>query len=147
MFRIISRTPEQKADLAGAWAQPDEDFFAAGACHILAGAFLETYPSAGFHALMLQPADGFRGGHVVATNDADVFDCRGWTPRETFLRRYSEACQKVYPGWFCKLVVVDQPLSWSFAREFGHRHPSQFYRDPLPRARAFLIRFPAFRAL
>jgi hypothetical protein len=146
MFSIISRTAEQKADLAGTWEQPDEDFFAAGACHILAGAFLEAYPSAGFHALMLQPANGFRGGHVVVTNQADVFDCRGWSAREAFLRCYSEGCQKVYPGWSCSLVVIDQPLSWSFARDHCCRHASQFYRDPLPRAHAYLARFPAPRA-
>ena len=143
LFRISARTPKQKADLAGSWARPDEDFFAAGACHILAGAFLETYPHAGFHALMLQPVEGFRGGHVVVANGSRVFDCRGWHEREDFLLLYTENCRALYPGWSCTLTVIPDPLGWDFCRAHTHRHPSQFFRDPLPRAKAFLRTYPA----
>ncbi|MDB6168832.1 MAG: hypothetical protein JWM88_1696 [Verrucomicrobia bacterium] len=142
MFRIISRTPEQKADLEWTWERCDEDFFAAGACHILAGTFLEMHPAAGHHALMLQPAEGFRGGHVVATDGTTVFDCRGWSPLAVFLHRYTEGCRAIYPGWNCTLVKVAAPLSWAFARETNCRHASQFFRDPIPRAQAFIRGFP-----
>jgi hypothetical protein len=38
------RTPGAKRDPAKRWAFPDRVFFAAGACHMLAYAFLERYP-------------------------------------------------------------------------------------------------------
>lgn len=141
LFRIISRPPAEKADQALSWARCDEDFFAAGACHILAGVFLETYPQVGYYALMLRPASGFRGGHLVAANACRVFDCRGWHEREAFLQRYTESCRAVYPGWSCSLEVIHDPLGWDFCTAHAHRHPSQFYQDPIPRAQAFLRGF------
>lgn len=137
-----SPTLEEKSDLEGSWARPDEEFFAAGACHVLAGTFLETYPSAGFRALLIQPGEGFRGRHVVAASSSMVFDCRGWTPREQFLRLYSEAYCAVFPGWTYNLVGVDDPIGWNFCNEHKHRHPSQFIRSPDSRAKAFLLGFP-----
>jgi hypothetical protein len=141
-FQIIARTPEQKADLAGSWALSDEDFFSAGACHILAGMFLRTYPNAGFQALLLQPAPGFRGTHVVVANPESVFDCRGWTARNEFLCGYAAACDALYPGWSYSLQVIGDPLSEDFCQSYRHRHPSRFFSDPLPRARAYLAGFP-----
>ncbi len=46
------------------------------------------------------------------------------------------------PGWSSTLVDVDDAIGWDFCRAHHHRHPSQFLRDPLPRARAFVLRFP-----
>src|SRR5690242_955039 len=86
VLRIVLRTPEQKADLEASWARADEEFFGSGACHILAGAFLEKYRQTGFNALMIAPATGFRGSHVVIANEHHVFDCRGWSRRDKFLR-------------------------------------------------------------
>ena len=42
------RTPAERADQMLSWNRDDVRFFAAGACHILAFAFLEVYPKAGF---------------------------------------------------------------------------------------------------
>ena len=141
LFRIIVRTPEEKADLEGGWARSDEDFFAAGACHVLAGAFLEAYPQSQFRPFMIQPARGFRSGHVVVASDTTAFDCRGFSPRAQFLSRYAESCQVLFSGWSYELVAVHDPIGWDFCRAHHHRHPSQFFRDALPRARAFLRRF------
>lgn len=41
-------TPAERADQMLSWNRDDVRFFAAGACHILAFAFLEVYPKAGF---------------------------------------------------------------------------------------------------
>ena len=142
MFRVTLRTAEEKADLEVSWARPDEDFFGAGACHVLAGAFLRAYPDAGFHALHIQPASGFRGGHVVVTNGAWIFDCRGWNRNAGFLNNYEQALRALQPGWSCALHVVDDPIGWDFCRAHRHRHPSQFARDPVARAALFLERFP-----
>lgn len=143
-LQILFRTPEQKADLAGSWARSDEDFFAAGACHILAGIFLLTYPERGFSTVMIRPAEGFHGNHVIVANGSRVYDCRGWNDREDFLRRYTAACGEIYRGWSCTLEEIADPLSWDFCTTHNHRHASQFFRDPLPRAKAFLMQFPPF---
>lgn len=141
MFKLISRTAAEKADLAGSWRRPDEEFFSAGACHILAGVFLESYPEANYRAVMLKPDDGFRGGHVIVTDGRQVFDSRGWHKHAIFLQRYTESCRAVYPGWSCTLVDIEDPLVWVFCRAYTHRHPSQFFIDPRERAKAFLSRF------
>jgi hypothetical protein len=138
VFRIVSRTPEEKADLDASWARPDEEFFASGACHILAGAFLEARGNLGFHALMIQPAAAFGGVHVVIASNRAIFDCRGWSPRDQFLQSYAEAMSQLLPGWSCTLTPVADPIGWDFCRAYSHRHPSQFKHDPMARARAFL---------
>lgn len=147
MFTIISRTAEQKADLGGSWSRPDEEFFTAGACHILAGVFLETYPNNRFQAWMIRPSPGFRGGHVVVSDGSWIFDGRGWYSKEDYLRRYAESCQAIYPGWTYRLENVDEVLGWDFCRAYHHRHPSQFFADPILRAKTFLRQFspPAFK--
>jgi hypothetical protein len=142
LFRIVLRTPEEKADLEGCWARSDEDFFGSGGCHVLAAAFLEARPHLRFRALMIQPAQGFRGGHVVVASATVVFDCRGWSLRDQFMQSYSEAMCRLSPGWSYTLLEIDNPIAWEFCREHEHRHPSQFFRDPMARARAFLSRFP-----
>ena len=65
------RTAAEKADQQASWLRPDQEFFSAGACHILAGVFLESHPASEFSSYLLQPARGFRGGHVVVVGDDD----------------------------------------------------------------------------
>jgi hypothetical protein len=142
MLRVVLRTPEEKADLVGSWARADEDFFGSGACHVLAGAFLQAYPSSGFRALMIRPTNGARGGHVIVADETTVFDCRGWNRRDDFLCRYALALCAVYPGWSYTLASSDDPMGWEFCRMHNHRHPSEFVRDPVLRAKGFLQRFP-----
>lgn len=142
-LHIVLRTPQQKADLEGSWQRTDEDFFASGACHVLAAAFLEARPARGFHALMLQPMSGLRGGHVLIESESHVFDHHGWNERADYLSAYSTEMRRLYPGWSCELARIDDPISWDFCRAYAYRHPSQFWQDPLPRARAFLARFAA----
>src|SRR5450432_3316565 len=142
MFHVVLRTAEEISDLEASWARPDDEFFAAGACHVLAGMFLEAYPFAGFRALLIRPAPSFRGSHVVVASSALVFDCRGWTPRERFLSLYSDAYRAVFPDWQYELVAVDDPIGRAFCNEHRHRHPSQFFQNPLARAKEFLRKFP-----
>lgn len=142
MRRIILRTAEEKADLVGSWARPDEDFFASGACHVLAAAFLRRHPAAGFRAWGIWPRDGGRGMHVVAAREDLVFDWVGYTPRARFLEEYFAAYRARFPGWSADVEVVEaDALSWDFCRATRSRHPSQFLHDPLPRALAYVDRF------
>ena len=74
------------------WALPDRVFFACGACHILAHAFLERYGSAGRDVLWIKPSPPHRiGNHIVIATADWVFDFHGYSWRapisNAFLRR------------------------------------------------------------
>jgi hypothetical protein len=141
---IRLRSPEEKADLNLSWSRPDEEFFASGACHVLAAAFLTTYPSAGFSAWSLRPMIGARGSHVVALRGALVFDWAGYSYREVFVTEHVQAMRVYIPGWDAELLpMAMDPIGWEFCNTTNSRHPSQFPHDPLPRALEFVRRFPA----
>lgn len=142
--RVILRTPEEKADQVLSWSRPDEEFFASGACHVLVAAFLITHPAAGFAAWVLSPTTGTRGSHMIALRGDVVFDWLGYGGHSVFLREYEEAMRSAFPDWSADLrPVPGDPIGWDFCRTAGWRHPSQFSQDPLPRALAYVKRFPA----
>lgn len=143
MRKVVLRTPEEKADATLWWSRSDEDFFAAGACHVLAAVFLATYPSAEFGAWIIRPrAPHSRAVHVVAARDDLVFDSTGYSEREAFLAEYIDALRRGHRDWACDFVAIDtDPIGWDFCRSSNHRHPSQFPSDPIPRAQAFLSSF------
>jgi hypothetical protein len=62
MYRIEGR---KKRDPRLRWNLPDRVFFACGACHILAHAFLERHEPPGAKAVWLKPDPGFTGNHIV----------------------------------------------------------------------------------
>ena len=63
------RTKGGKRDLVKNWALPDKVFFASGACHILAYAFLKTYPASGFAPVWIRPANGYTGNNVLVVRE------------------------------------------------------------------------------
>lgn len=132
------RSPAEKADLLASWARPDEDFFAAGACHILAGTFLAEHAPPGFSAYLLEPAPGFRGGHVIAADETTTFDSLGYRCRRERMALLEQERSSVMPGWRYSLVAIPDPLGWHFCRQYRHRHPTQFPHDVLARAKRFL---------
>ncbi|HWZ90708.1 MAG TPA: hypothetical protein VNW92_17730, partial [Polyangiaceae bacterium] len=114
-----------------------------GACHVLAAAFLMEYPEAGIRAWRFVPEPGQRGGHVVVASDDRVFDWAGYQRRDAFLVDYFEAMRAIFPDWQARFIPHESdPIGWEFCRQNNHRHPSQFRHDPMPRARAFVSRFP-----
>lgn len=135
------RTPSEKADLLASWNRLDEQFFAAGACHILAGAFLDARVPSGFSAYLLEPAAGFRGGHVLVADETTTFDWRGYRPRREYLAFLAQERSSFMPGWHYSLVAIPDPLGWPFCRRYRHRHPSQFPHDVVARAKRYLGRF------
>lgn len=142
MRKVILRTPEEKADVRLSWSRPDEEFFASGACHILAGAFLLAHPDAGFRPWSIRPKAGHRGGHLVVRRVHVVFDWSGFAGVGTFLDEYRQAMRVVNPDWDAEFHEErTDPLGWEYCRRTGSRHPSQFFRDPLPRAIAFVRKF------
>ncbi len=138
---MILRSAEDKLDLARSWGRPDRPFFASGACHVLAGVFLEEQTGMEWHALHIRPADGFRGGHVVVSNGTTILDYHGYTSHNAFLRHYLAKVRRLIPHWSGTVDrLADSPISKSFCRRTGHRLPEQFLHDPRPRARGYLRR-------
>ena len=112
---------------------------------MLAGTFLAMYPRAEFSAWRIRPRTPHgRGGHIVVVRKDLVFDCAGYSRRDAFLEEYVEAMRTVFPDWTCDFDKLDMdPIGWDFCRTQNHRHPSQFPHDPIPRAEAFVRRFPS----
>jgi hypothetical protein len=139
-----------KQDPRRRWALPDRVFFACGACHILAHAFLESRADRGFQALWMKPARGFIGNHIVVARGDRAFDYHGWSSLRRLLDHARAKANRWWPGWRAELIAVAPAIliSEQGSREFGRRHdgtlwlrePSQFLHDPLPRARAFIAR-------
>ncbi|NJM81358.1 MAG: hypothetical protein HC844_01715 [Tabrizicola sp.] len=136
----IKKHPERR------WNQPDRIFFGFGACHILAGVFLEEAPFHGFYGEWIVPIRGFAGTHIYVTNGLISFDFHGYTIRERLLARYGKGHRTRNPAWDAEVVKIDFDLLDTHelnARK--HLGPDQYFGDPIPRARAFIAskRYPA----
>ena len=143
------RTPNyRKRDPHMRWGLPDRVFFACGACHILAYAFLERYDDGAMEALWIRPDDRFTGNHIVVALGDRVFDYHGYSERRFFMERYWDRARRRYSGWDGSIrplprpVLVSEPLSRTYDG-LWLRQPDQFLHDALPRAEAYLTRFPA----
>jgi hypothetical protein len=137
-----------KDDPARRWALPDRVFFACGACHILAFAFLERYPHAGFKPIWMKPRAGYIGNHVFVTNGATAFDYHGYCDEPTLIAHAQAKAGRWWPGWSAELIELppDVLVSERKSRQYDGlwlREPRQFLHDALPRARAFLARYNA----
>lgn len=145
---MIRRKGYSKRDPVQRWALPDRVFFACGACHILAYAFLERYGDAEMQALWLRPAAGYTGNHIFVAAEDWVFDYHGYSGRGRFLDHTFRKARHWWPGWDATLVALPMQVlvSESESRTYEGlwlREPGQFLHDALPRARAYLNRFPS----
>jgi hypothetical protein len=105
----------KKRDAKLRWALPDRVFFACGACHILAFAFLERYGSSALKATWIKPASGFTGNHIfIAANDW-VFDYHGDSYREHFFTHTYRKAGRWWPGW--QATLVEHLLTYSFRNQ------------------------------
>ncbi|MDP6375891.1 MAG: hypothetical protein QF515_07320 [Pseudomonadales bacterium] len=68
--------PAKKTDRVRRWNLPDRIFFGHGACHILAGTYLELYHDAGFQPFCIRPSPSFPGNHIFVRNGVIAFDHR-----------------------------------------------------------------------
>jgi hypothetical protein len=139
--------PAIKKDAARRWALPDRVFFAAGACHILAYAFLERYPRAGFRPLWIRPRAGYTGNHIVASDGEAAFDYHGYSRLAALLAHTQAKAGRWWPGWSASLIElpIDVLVSERKSRTYDGlwlREPRQFRHDALPRAHAFLAALP-----
>jgi hypothetical protein len=140
---MIFRTEEQKHDQMRLWNRPDRPFFAAGACHVLAAAFLEAYPNAGYRPVLILPKPGLRGSHVFVSNGNTAFDYHGFSKHEHFVFHYFDKISRLFPQWRGDVIdLKESPTSVSFCGKYNHRLPNQYLHDPMPRAFSYLARFP-----
>jgi hypothetical protein len=139
--------PGTKSDPVKRWNLSERVFFACGACHILAFAFLERYPNAGFAPMCIRPAKGFIGGHIVVVRDNLAFDYHGYSSWRALRNHILRRANHRWPGWDAEIfplppaVLVSEIRSRYYDR-LWLREPKQFLHDALPRARRYLDRFP-----
>src|SRR5215467_12213514 len=114
------RTKGGKRDPEKNWALPDKVFFACGACHILAYAFLRAYPDSGFAPIWIRPANGYTGNHVVVVCDSIAFDYHGYSNWPSLLAHFSRRANQRWPGWHAKLIHLPEQalISESESRAF-----------------------------
>lgn len=128
-----------KADPHRQWSLPDRIFFGYGACHILAGVFLDQPPLPGFYAERIIPAEGFLGNHVYVTNGVVAFDYHGYSIRKRLLEHHTRVWSRQYDGWHCAIERVDfDLLATADLNTRRMRGPDQYLHDPIPRARRFI---------
>ena len=133
--------PGIKQDAARHWALPDRIFFGHGACHILAGYFLERFPDAGFTAIWLKPWEGFRGNHIFVTDGQIAFDYHGYSVLTRLLAHHERVWASRFDGWGCDAVLVDFPLLDTDALNARNmRGPDQYYGDAIERTRRYVER-------
>jgi len=139
MYRL---KPGVKEDPARRWALPDRAFFGNGACHILAGVFLNAPPIPGFYAERVIPGDGYTGNHVYVTDGVIAFDYHGFSGRDRLLRHHTAAWAHIQPeGWNCAIEPVHfDLLSTGDLNARNMRGPDQYAGDPVSRAQRFIQR-------
>jgi hypothetical protein len=136
-----------KQDPVRRWSLPDRVFFACGACHILAFAFLKAYPQSGFAPLWIKPSKGFTGNHIVVVRDDMAFDYHGFSSWSHLFGHIEAKANRWWPGWSAQLIPLPMEvlISESKSREYDGlwlREPKQFLHDAMPRAEQCLRRFP-----
>ncbi len=139
---------DKKRDPVARWNLPDRVFFAAGACHILAFAFLERFGNSGYRPLWIKPAPGFAGNHIIVARGDEAFDYHGYCHFSSLMQHMKRKAGRWWPGWRCEVrdLPTDVLICESKSRRYSGlwlREPKQYLHDALPRARAFLNRFPA----
>lgn len=146
MYKL--RTEGGKRNLVKNWALPERVFFACGACHILAYAFLNAYPDAGFSPVWIRPTEGYTGNHIVTVRDQLAFDYHGYSHWPTLLDHTKRKANRWWPGWDAELIELRKEVLVSEAesRACGGlwlREPWQYLYNAMPRAQRYVQRFPA----
>ena len=97
----IKKDPERR------WALPDRISFGYGACHILAGVYLDDPPLPGIFAERVIPRDDRPGGHASVTEGTIAFDHHGHASRDRLPAHHERGWRSRYDGWRCDVVPVD----------------------------------------
>lgn len=140
------RHPQAKHDPVKRWNRPERVFFAAGACHILAYAFLERFPERMGKAIWIRPRDGSPNNHIFVSLGECAFDYHGYCDQARLLDHFARRVRTRFPDWSPEFIELPADALISEAKSKTYpglwlREPGQFLYDALPRARAFLNRF------
>ena len=143
---MVFVSSEIKKDPRKRWQLSDELFFSNGACHILAYTFLEKYPDQGFKAVWIRPLMGYLGNHIYVANREITFDYTGFQNRSNFSNFYKKKMRKVFYQWDCEEIELpkDVLISEKKSRKYDGlwlREPKDFFDDPIPRAKEYLIKY------
>lgn len=134
--------PEVKKDPVRRWALPDRIFFGHGACHILAGVFLESFPGTRFYPIWIRPHPGYYGNHIFVTDGTRAFDYHGFTLLVRLVAHHRRGWSRRFPGWGANTERVDFSLLDTEAlNQRKMRGPDQYLYNPIPRAKRFLARY------
>ncbi|MFI0448664.1 hypothetical protein [Actinomadura sp. 6N118] len=130
------RTAEERRDQLLSWNRGDTAFFAAGACHILAYAFLEKHPEAGFYPVGLWPCGAKDPSHVYVTDGTWAFDHDGWTLQSELLAvtRAAEPDADFQP----RPIPINLG---DYCARYNHRPRHLFAFDPWERALRYIAQF------
>lgn len=130
------RTPIERSDERIAWERPDQAFFAAGACHVLAWVCRESYPDRPIALAAVRFTGERHAFHAFATWDGWAYDHAGWNPEADLL-----AANTDFEGRPLERLEITTDLA-GFCAEHACRVPDQYWREPLPRARAYVALHP-----
>ncbi len=135
-------TAAQKGDPEWLWNLPDEEFYAQGACHILAWTYLKMHPEMGLTMVYIRPKHGKPGHHVYLRRSfADqelswAFDRRGWDLEVNLLENHYEE-HRLNSDRSVDLIPVHQHLE-QFCAWTNHRPPSYFLELPWARTLRYI---------
>jgi hypothetical protein len=132
---VFRRTPLERADQRVAWERGDQAFFAAGACHVLAFTCRDVYPEREIGLVALTMDGDEFPFHVYATWREWALDAAGWNPEDEVL-----AVNAAFEKCLISRAVITTDLD-GYCAANRHRRPDQYWRDPLPRAHAYLQSF------
>jgi hypothetical protein len=140
------RTSGAKRDPVKQWALPDRVFFAAGACHILAYAFIEMYPDSGFEPMWIRPCPAHTGHHIILLRNGCVFDYHGFSEWRAYWAHTVRRANQRWSGWSADVVRihVQALVSRRHAGQYAGlwmKEPQEYLCDPLPRARRYVRKF------
>ena len=118
-------------------------FFACGACHILAYAFVDRYPSSGFKPIWVKPIAGYTGNHIAVVRNNQAFDYHGYSNWHALRSHEITKANRWWPGWQAKIIELPMEvlISEKQSRQIEGlwlREPKQFLHDAMPRAQRFL---------
>jgi hypothetical protein len=133
--------PGIKQDPSRRWALPDRIFYGHGACHILAGVFLERYPELDFRAVWVKPREQFRGSHIFVSNGKIAFDYHGYAVFERLLKHHKKGWESRCKGWGADIIRVDfSLLDTTELNARNMRGTNQYFGDVIDRTHRYLDR-------
>jgi hypothetical protein len=136
---LFRRTQEERHDLFLSWNRPDKNFFAAGACHILASVFVQLYHMQGYKMIYLRGLEPHNTNHVYASNGEWAFDHCGFTLESELLETTRLVYRQHYVDWeYATEVILNLE---QFCQQYHHRLPWQYLHLPWERAYCYIKSF------